>query len=117
MKDYTYKKGQNEFLDLEFKTSAEYGKVKIADKTIFWKKGLKWYCVSLSSVKRAFRRVEAVNTKMCCGNVNFDIQKLILILEDDTELELLIGEGTVREAEVLFEKLKEKDSKIQFGKL
>lgn len=115
-KDFIYKKEQNELLDQEFQKADQYGKVKLADHTLFWKKGFRWSCVEMGEVKRAFRRIEAVNTKMCCGNVNFDIQKLVLILKDDTELELLIGEGTLREAEALFAALKMKNTDIQFGK-
>ena len=115
-KNYTYKKQQNELLDQEFQNADQYGKVKQADQVIFWKKGFRWSCVEISEIKRAFRRIEAVDAKMCCGNVNFDIQKLVLILKDDTELELLIGEGTLREAENLFEKLKARNTDIQFGK-
>ena len=114
--EYTYKKGENTILDQEFITGEPYGKVKLAEHTIFWKQGLRWRCLDLSAVRQAFRRVEAVNTKMCCGNVNFDIQKLVLILRDGTELELLIGEGTLREAEKLFERMKEKHNGIQYGK-
>ena len=113
---YTYKKGENTIRDQEFIAGEPYGKVKLAENTIFWKQGLRWHCLDLSGVRQAFRRVEAVNTKMCCGNVNFDIQKLVLILQNGTELELLIGEGTLREAEKLFEKMKEKHPGIQYGK-
>ncbi len=113
-----YKKGENEFADREFAAASQYGKVKLADKMIFWKKGLRWYGIGLECVERAFRRIETVNAKLCCGKVNFDIQKLVLILKDSTELELLVGEGTPKEAELLFEKFREKNAEtgILFGK-
>ena len=116
LKNFMYKRGNDVSLDREFELGSRYGKVKLADETVFWKKGLKWYCLPLTEAKRAFRRIEAVDSKMCCGNVNFDIQKLVLILQDDTELELLIGEGTPREAELLYEKLQSKDCGLVFGK-
>ena len=115
-KNYTYKKEQNILLDQEFQNADQYGKVKLADHTLFWKKGFGWSFVKIEDIKKAFRRIEAVDTKMCCGSVNFDIQKLVLILKDDTKLELLIGDGMPREAEALFEKLKGMDTDIQFGK-
>ena len=116
LKNFMYKRGNDASLDREFELGSRYGKVKLADETVFWKKGLKWYCLPLAEAKRAFRRIEAVDSKMCCGNVNFDIQKLVLILQDDTELELLIGEGAPREAELLYEKLQSKDCGLVFGK-
>ena len=115
-REYNYNKGEDSLLDQEFAAGQQYGKVKLADRYVFWKQGLRWKCAALAEVKQAFRRVEAVNTKMCCGSVNFDIQKLVLILKDGTELEILIGEGTLREAEKLFELMQEKNTGIQFGK-
>lgn len=115
-RECNYKKGENASLDQEFAAGQQYGKVKLADQYIFWKQGLRWKYERLEDVKQAFRRVEAVNTKMCCGSVNFDIQKLVLILKDETEQEILIGEGTLREAEKLFELMKEGHPEIRFGK-
>lgn len=114
--EFRYKRDANHLIDKEFETSSRYGKVRIGQKVIFWKKGLFWYCVKLEEINRIFRRIEAVDTKMCCGNVNFDIQKLVLVLKDGTELEALIGDGMIREAEILYERLKAEAKDIIFGK-
>ncbi|MDO5344562.1 MAG: hypothetical protein Q4E91_02325 [Lachnospiraceae bacterium] len=111
-----FRRGQNAGMDQEFGQGAPYGKVKIGQEHIFWKKGLRWYQVEVSRIRRAYRRVEAVDTKMCCGNANFDIQKLILVLDDDTRLELLIGDGMPREGEALYQEMKNRYPQLQYGK-
>lgn len=115
-KKYIYSRGGNAAADQDFAQGAPYGKVKLGREYVFWKKGLRWYGAELGQVQRAYRRVEAVDTKMCCGNVNFDIQKLVLQMKDSAVLELLIGEGTRREAETLYQDLQSAHPEFQYGK-
>ena len=112
---YRYKKNENESADAQFKQAEPYGKIRLGSSRIFWKRGLSWYAVSMEEVTRIYRRIEGVDTKMCCGNVNFDIQKLVLILNDGTELELTIGDGLLWEAEALYRDLKDQWPKIEYG--
>lgn len=114
--EFQYRKKEMELTDQEFESSSRYGKIKLGENRIFWKKGFSWYQVEFDKIYRIYRRIEAVDTKMCCGNVNFDIQKLVLVLKDGTEVEALIGDGMPREAEVLYEKLKERAPEICYGK-
>ena len=116
LKTYSYRKGDSPDIDQEYRQASAYGAIKKGENHIFWKKGFRWYLVDISRIQRAYRRIDAVDTKMCCGNVNFDIQKLILILEDQSHLELLIGEGKLREAEALYLRLQEQYPQIQYGK-
>lgn len=116
MNTAVYRRGECQETDQEFKEAPFYGKVKIGCRHIFWKKGFRWSMAELEKVQRAYRRIEAVDSKMCCGNVNFDIQKLVLILKDNTEIEILIGEGMPREAEALYEKMKTEYPQISYGK-
>lgn len=113
---YSYEYGSNKEADSEFDEASVFGKVKMGQRYIFWKRGLRWSFVEIAKVQRAYRRIEAVKSKMCCGNVNFDIQKLVLLLKDGACLELLIGEGTPKEAEALYRKLSSENPQIQYGK-
>lgn len=115
-KELRYQKRENELLDQQFDQAFRYGKIRLGMDTIFWKKGLAWYHIPFSKVSRIYRRIEGVDSKMCCGNVNFDIQKLILVLHNGEELELLIGDGMLKEAEALYKRLKEQCRGIEFGK-
>lgn len=116
LKQYRYRKGHSPDMDQEYRLASSYGAVKKGEHYIFWKKGFRWYRIEISRIQRVYRRIEAVDTKMCCGNVNFDIQKLVLILEDQDCLELMIGEGMPREAEALYRELQEQYPRIQYGK-
>ena len=116
MKSGSYQKGDNKKADLEFEQSIRYGNVKVGTDYIFFKKGLRWYQAEFGDVRRAYRRIEGVDAKMCCGNVNFDIQKLVRTGKDETQLELLIGEGAWREADVLEQVIRERHPEIPFGK-
>lgn len=114
---FQYHRGEDSDIDLEWKEAPFYGKVKLGQQHIFWKKGFHWFVAELAAVQRAYRRVEEVNSKMCCGNVNFDIQKLVLLLREDVCLEILIGDGIPKEAEALYKKLKDENPQIQYGKM
>lgn len=113
---FGYRRGEDGNVDREFKMASGYGKVKLGQEYIFWKKGFTWSMLELSSIKRIYRKIEGVDTKMCCGNVNFDIQKLVFLLRDGNGFEVLIGEGMLKEADALYRKLKDEHPEIQYGK-
>ena len=116
MKVAGYKKNVVPELDQEFLKARCFGKVKLGTNHIFWKKMVAWSYAAFADVCRVYRRVEAVDTKMCCGSVNFDIQKLVLAFADGTETELVVGEGTPKEAEQLFAAIQELHPELSFGK-
>ncbi|MCI5649441.1 MAG: hypothetical protein ACI4EG_06335 [Fusicatenibacter sp.] len=111
----TYNHSLSEELNREFSGAPLYGKVKMGNCHLFWKKAFSWKYISYEEIRRIYRRVEAVDTKMCCGNVNFDIQKLVLELNSGEETEVLIGEGTPSEAEQLYADLQAAKGGISFG--
>lgn len=116
IKQYSYRKGENSELDQEYQKEKSHGSIRFGDAHVFWKRGFRWYQVEADQIRRAYRRIEAADSKMCCGSVNFDIQKLVLILKDDTRLELMIGEGVPKEAEALYGEMQEKYPQIVYGK-
>lgn len=116
LKQYVYSKGASEALDTQFAAASVYERVKLGQTHLFWKAGLRWYCVPLDRVQRIFRRVETVYGKMCCGRQSFVIERLVLILTDGTELEIYIGDDVKTKAEALLQALKETHPKIQYGK-
>lgn len=116
-----YTRGKDAALDAEFQSGTLYGKVKLASDMIFWKKGLRWFCLPLDQVQRAYRQVERVYGKMCCGGASFDIQRLVLVLRDGTTLTVVIGDNEIgdqmkRQAEGLFQSLQGSHPELTFGK-
>lgn len=121
LKAYLYTRGQDASLDAEFQNAAAYGKVKLGPSAIFWKKGLRWYSLPLTQVRRAYRQVEFVSGKLCCGRASFDIQRLILVLHSGASLELVIGDNQIgdqvkRQAEALLQSLKDTHPELEYGK-
>ncbi len=121
-KELTYTRGKNPQLDTEFEVAVPYGKVKLTPDRIFWKAGLRWFAVPLSRVRQAYRQVEYVYGKLCCGGSNFDIQRLVLVLDDETSLELIIGDNQIgdhikHQAEALFLALQDAHPELKYGKV
>lgn len=116
VKDYIYNKAANPVADRELEQAVRFGNVKLGRQFIFWKSGLRQYMIPIEEVQRAYRRVEEVASKICCGNVNFDTEKLVLILKNDAVLEIRIGDGTRKEAEELYQSLQREHPELQYGK-
>ena len=116
LKQYVYKKKEIPALDAEFAAGQDYGWVRPGQTAVFWRSGLRWCVVPLSQVQRIFRRVEPVYGKLCCGGNSFIMEKLVLILEDGTELELYIGDDIEKKAVALLEFLQASHPEITFGK-
>ncbi len=111
----TYIKNDLEPVDAAFRNSLSYGRVKLNSRILFFRKGLRWHYVEFTDAQHIFRRVEPVDTKMCCGNVSFDRQFLVILLNDGTELEILLGEGNEKEASALLEKIKAYHPDLKYG--
>lgn len=116
LKEYVYTKGSDPTLDAQLAAATAYGKIRPGTTALFWKAGLRWYCIPFANVRRIFRRVEPVYGKLCCGSKSFFIERLVLILTDGTELELHIGDDVKKQAEALLLALKEAHPELQFGK-
>lgn len=117
IKDYIYVRGADSAKDSDFSAAKPYGKVRLGSGSIFWKKGMRWYCADFAHAVRVFRRIAEVNAKVCCGNSNFDIQMLVLVMFDGSELEVIIGDSLLRhEAEALYEALKSAHPELHYGK-
>lgn len=116
LKDYVYTKGTDTVLDAQFAAAVPYARVKLGQTHLFWKAGLKWYCIPLTQPQRIFRRLMPVRTKLCCGGASFMVEWLVLILPDGNELEIYLGEDVQTKAEALLEGLKVSHPQIQYGK-
>lgn len=116
MKQYTYVKNVNESADREFSAAESYGQIKYGETMIFWKRGLRWYVLSLAEVIRIYRRVEYVYGKICCGGDTYDMQRLVLVLKNGDELEIPVGDRMEKKAVELMEVFQKDHPEIMFGK-
>ena len=116
MKEFIYDKGVVSKQDEAFNKSVAYSNVRLSDDYIFWKSGLRRCVVAISEVERVYRRVEEARSKVCCGNANFDTEKLMVVLKNGSVLEMRIGDGTQKEAVALFDALKTAHPELKYGK-
>ncbi len=90
------------------------GKVRVGQKAIYYKDGLKKYCAPFEYIDRAFTRVSECNARTCCCANSYDYYRLILV-HDGREFANIIfdqDESPVDEAERL---LKERRPEIEIG--
>ena len=116
LKSYRYNAHEDAALDAEFAAATRYENIKLGTDHLFWKPMFRWHVISLSGIKRIFRRVQDVRGRLCCGGQNFRIERLVLILPDDTELELHIGDDVGPDAKALLEALQAQHPEILYGK-
>lgn len=100
----------------ELDSAARFGNLRLGEKRLFWKSGLRRYAVELSAVRRVWRQEENVYGKLCCGGRSYVIHRLVLRLEDGKELTLHIGDDAKAEAEALLTAISEGFPHIVIGK-
>ena len=116
-KPYRYHKGESAELDAQYKEAAVFSKIRVAQDGLFWRHGLGQYYIPFQGLQRIFRRVQEVRGKLCCGAQNFNIEYLVLILPENQELVLHIGDDVKNRAEALLEYLKQVRPEIPYGKV
>ena len=116
LNQYLYSKGNDAALDTEFEGAAVFGKVRLGRTHIFWRAGFRRYAVALANVQRAFRRAESMTARGCGRLVSYDSQKLVLQLQNGTELELRIGDNMDSGAANLLQAMKDAHPQLQYGK-
>ena len=116
LKPYLYTSKVDAALDADFANALRCHQVKAGETGIFWKSFVRWYTVPYSRIKRIFRRVQDVRGRLCCGGRNFRIERLVLILDDDTELELYIGDDVGKDAAAFLQSLQTRRPEILYGK-
>ena len=92
-------------LQEEYKQAREIGKLRLGQRNLYIRAGLKLYYIPYSDIRRYFRRVMQVPAKMCCGKGNFEIENLV-ICGDGGELAQVQLPGT-KAAKIVMECLAE----------
>ncbi len=116
-RQFLYDKGADPVMDEDFALARKFGKISVGAASVFWRSGLRRYAVSLDSLQRIYRRVEHVYGKLCCGGRNFDMEWLVLVRLDGSEIVVHIGDDVKKTAEALMVYLKDTHPQIPYGKV
>ena len=102
-----YKKNLDAALDAEYRASEPFGSIRLGDRHIFCRKVLKTQLVDISTVTRAYRRIEEAKGRTGCCSNDFSSHFLMLETASGETLKLKIGEALYRhEPEALMERFK-----------
>lgn len=106
---------EEDILSSEYKNGREIGNVTLGDTCMFFKVRLKVSYIPYTDVKRAFRRVQLVQTKMCCGKGDLQVENLVICGSNDEELVQIQLPGA-RAGIIMLEELEKRGSHILIGK-
>lgn len=100
----------------EWDAAPAFGKVRLGRDRILWKSGFRFYAVEAKTLRRAWRQEENVYGKLCLGGRSYTIHRLLLRLEDGTQLTIHIGDDTKAAALELMEAIAGRFPHIAIGK-
>ena len=102
-------------LKSDYDAGRAIGNVQLGNTYLFFKEKRKLYYIPFADMTRVFRRVMLVQTKMCCGKGDLEIENIVLCGKDDTELVQIQLPGS-RAGVIMLEELASHGSHIQIGK-
>ena len=106
-------------LEAEYKAGREIGPVTLGETCLFFKVKRKVSYIPYADITRAFRRVQLVGMKMCCGKGDLEVENVVICgtAADGGEQELaMIQLPGARAGVILLEELEKKVPGIQIGK-
>lgn len=68
-------------LKTDYDAGRAIGNVQLGNTYLFFKVKRKLYYIAYADVTRVFRRVQLVQTKMCCGKGNLEVENLVICTE------------------------------------
>lgn len=99
----------------EYKSAREIGLVRLGDRRLYFKKGLRVYYVPYEDIGRLFRRVVSVPARLCCGKGELNMEHLVVCGKDERELAQIQLPDT-RAARALMEQLRTVAPQAEFGR-
>ena len=105
----------SEMLTAEYKNGREIGCVSLGETCLFFKAKLKVNYIPYAAITRAFRRVQLVQTKMCCGRGDLQVENVVICGAEGAELAQIQLPGA-RAGVIMLEELEQKAEHIQIGK-
>ena len=101
-------------LKADYDVGRSVGNVQLGNAYLFFKEKRKLYYIAYAEMTRVFRRVMLVQTKMCCGKGNLEIENIVICGEAG-ELAQIQLPGA-RAGVILLEEVAKKAPHAQIGK-
>ena len=101
-------------LQAEYASGRVIGNVHLGAEFLFFKEKRKVYYIPYADMTRCFRRVLLVQTKMCCGKGNLEVENLVVCSENGEVAQIqLPGE---RAGKILLEEIVKIAPHVQIGR-
>ena len=98
----------------EYAAGRVIGNVHLGTQHLFFKEKRKLYYIPYADMTRCFRRVMLVQTKMCCGKGNLEVENLVVCAESGEVAQIqLPGE---RAGKILLEEIAKLAPHVQIGR-
>ena len=104
----------DEALNCDYKLGRTIGNVQLGSTFLFFKEKRKVHYIPYNDVTRIFRRVMLVQTKMCCGKGNLEVEHIVICGETG-ELAQVQMPGN-RAGVILLEEVAKRAPHVQIGK-
>ena len=102
-------------LNGDYKAAREIGCASLGETCLYFKSKLKVNYIPYKDMTRAFRRVQMVQTKMCCGRGDLQVENVVICGAEGAELAQIQLPGA-RAGIIMLEELEKKAEHIQIGK-
>ena len=105
-------------LEKEYKEGREIGPATLGETCLFFKVKRKVSYIPYGEITRAFRRVQLVGMKMCCGKGDLEVENIVICGRPDGEGERELAQIQLpgaRAGIIMLEELEKRVPEIQIG--
>jgi len=99
-------------LAAEYKAGREIGGVTLGDSCMFFKVKRKVSYVPYSDISRAFRRVQLVGMRMCCGKGDLEVENIVVCGLDGDGMEKELAQVQLPGARAGLARLEELENRV-----
>jgi len=102
-----------QLLQADWEKTEKIGMFRAGEKWLFKKGAFGISYIPYSDIIWAYRRIETVNGKLCCGKASFDIHHVRVVMKNGKDLDIRFEER--KEAQKLLDVLERKNPNIEIG--
>lgn len=101
-----------EQLQADYAAAQKQEKLKLGEKCLYIAHTLYTEYMPYEAIERAYRRVEDVRGKLCCGVITYEIHHLVMVIDGKEVAVLLESKDAAQKA---LEQIADKNPKAQIG--